>query len=339
MMNQRSAHLLLIATLGGCDVFDPALYHISGLGAHCEDVVPAVRSSEQTFPVDTTDLTDSMHDLQSCTGYAEPGNDGFFTVDMLAGQKWHFHVHPLTPKLDVALYVLPACDERTCSLGNGEDECGPDRDEHMSFVAGKGGKFIVGIDSRAPGGGRSNVLAIHPICGDGILDHSESCDDGNLISGDGCDSHCRAELTATAEIPEPNEVEPNDDWTGANVLLMPADHPTMTVHGRLGGHCDFDMYAVDVPVGASLSATMLDPNDGVCDPKTPPMQATFVLPGGHTIGGQVAGSDGNPCPAIGAQQAFATAVKTAGTYYVRVTTLRDVPVAFDYALKIELRQP
>lgn len=33
----------------------------------------------------------------------------------------------------------------------------------------------------------------HPICGDGVLISPEKCDDGNSISGDGCDSDCGVE--------------------------------------------------------------------------------------------------------------------------------------------------
>ena len=36
-------------------------------------------------------------------------------------------------------------------------------------------------------------LQCYPICGDGILIEPEKCDDGNSISGDGCDSNCGIE--------------------------------------------------------------------------------------------------------------------------------------------------
>lgn len=35
---------------------------------------------------------------------------------------------------------------------------------------------------------------VSPICGDGRLDPGEECDDGNTLSGDGCDASCRMEL-------------------------------------------------------------------------------------------------------------------------------------------------
>jgi cysteine-rich repeat protein len=38
-------------------------------------------------------------------------------------------------------------------------------------------------------------------CGDGVVDPGETCDDGNLVSGDGCDAVCVAELCAGPTVP------------------------------------------------------------------------------------------------------------------------------------------
>jgi cysteine-rich repeat protein len=35
-----------------------------------------------------------------------------------------------------------------------------------------------------------------PVCGDGVIDAPETCDDGNSIPGDGCDGNCQIEGTA-----------------------------------------------------------------------------------------------------------------------------------------------
>ncbi len=42
-------------------------------------------------------------------------------------------------------------------------------------------------------GGKGPTVACQPICGDGIVDPSEACDDGDLQSGDGCDSQLHAD--------------------------------------------------------------------------------------------------------------------------------------------------
>ena len=38
------------------------------------------------------------------------------------------------------------------------------------------------------------ILAYVPVCGDGVTDGGESCDDGNVVSGDGCSAVCQAEV-------------------------------------------------------------------------------------------------------------------------------------------------
>lgn len=37
----------------------------------------------------------------------------------------------------------------------------------------------------------TNVLILQEICGDSIIVGFETCDDGNNITGDGCDSYCK----------------------------------------------------------------------------------------------------------------------------------------------------
>ncbi len=39
-------------------------------------------------------------------------------------------------------------------------------------------------------GGKGPTVACQPICGDGIVDPTEVCDDGNVQNGDGCDATC-----------------------------------------------------------------------------------------------------------------------------------------------------
>jgi cysteine-rich repeat protein len=343
-LSSRSTLLGLTALLGACSVFDATLYRqrqqqdmtpldsgtvTRALADNCQSSVPVVLGSDQAFSTDTTALTNSFTALADCTGHTEIGNDGFFAVDMDVGERWHFHLHPTTPGIDPAVYVLSTCDDRTCTTGDGEDECGPDRDEHMSFVAPSKGRFLIGISSRMSGGGHFDMLAIHPICGNGIKEHSEACDDHNTISGDGCDDHCRAELYP----PRAAEVEPNDDALGANdVMITPSS--SMIVTGRLGGRCDYDTYALQVPAGASIRATMLDLNGMPCQGAAPPLLMMLVRSDGHTVGGQAVTHDGT-CPSI-VDQTFAKSITPGGTYYIRVTTVNDEVNVFDYSLQIEL---
>ncbi|MGB3717449.1 MAG: M4 family metallopeptidase, partial [Candidatus Promineifilaceae bacterium] len=71
-----------------------------------------------------------------------------------------------------------------------------------------------------------------PICGDGILDLGESCDDGNSADGDGCSSICQVEdgwICSDPTLPDPNGTNivadwsfeggvPNADWTATSTF-------------------------------------------------------------------------------------------------------------------------
>jgi cysteine-rich repeat protein len=48
---------------------------------------------------------------------------------------------------------------------------------------------------------------LESICGNGILEPGEQCDDGNLVDGDGCSSICTIEPTPTATL-TPNAPTP-----------------------------------------------------------------------------------------------------------------------------------
>lgn len=47
--------------------------------------------------------------------------------------------------------------------------------------------------------GECQCPAVPPLCGDGVLDSTEECDDGNTTGGDGCASDCTVEPALTAE--------------------------------------------------------------------------------------------------------------------------------------------
>ncbi|MCB9539209.1 MAG: hypothetical protein H6704_23590 [Myxococcales bacterium] len=49
------------------------------------------------------------------------------------------------------------------------------------------------------GDGCSGGCQIEAVCGDGTVDATEACDDGNTTPGDGCDATCRVETPATDE--------------------------------------------------------------------------------------------------------------------------------------------
>ncbi len=58
-------------------------------------------------------------------------------------------------------------------------------------VSADGDTFIgTGTD---PNGIQEAWIATIAVCGDGVVDGNETCDDGNTRNGDGCSSFCRVE--------------------------------------------------------------------------------------------------------------------------------------------------
>lgn len=55
------------------------------------------------------------------------------------------------------------------------------------------GSYVIGFDSEA------NIICTEA-CGNGVLNPGESCDDGNIESGDGCPAICRSEAAETGGI-------------------------------------------------------------------------------------------------------------------------------------------
>jgi cysteine-rich repeat protein len=79
------------------------------------------------------------------------------------------------------------------------------------------------------------------VCGDGITDSTEQCDDGNTTAGDGCSATCTIESTA--------ETEPNDDTATATPVTVPSIYS-----GTLSSDTDVDTYKVVVAADAVVSA-------------------------------------------------------------------------------------
>jgi hypothetical protein len=182
------AALLGALALGGCMVFDPALYQQNTAGFtladRCENLssVPLLPPALQRLvQVDTTGLTDSYREFAACTGSDLPGNEGFFAVTMHPGETWHFHIDPVTPDADPAIYVLPVCTTLQCSTSSASDICGAGRSEHFSFRPVTDGVHLIGIDSKVRGGAAYTVTVVHPVCGNGTIEHGEPCDDARAL--------------------------------------------------------------------------------------------------------------------------------------------------------------
>ena len=52
------------------------------------------------------------------------------------------------------------------------------------------------------------------LCGDGVLDEGEDCDDGNVLDGDGCDSNCIAEMCGNGKVQAGEECDDGNTADG-----------------------------------------------------------------------------------------------------------------------------
>jgi cysteine-rich repeat protein len=50
-------------------------------------------------------------------------------------------------------------------------------------------------------GGQACIFCPTSLCGDGVRDPGEGCDDANVVPGDGCDTTCQVEGTSVAVVP------------------------------------------------------------------------------------------------------------------------------------------
>lgn len=284
--------------------------------------------NEQRFRVDTTGLTNRVSDLSACLDPGDPGAvwngaDGFFAVEMQAGEKWHFHANELSGADDPAMYVLDTCDERTCEVGDGADLCAVGSPEHLSFVPEVDGRYLIGIDSRLAGGAVLDLVVVRPVCGNDVLEHSESCDDGDTMPGDGCDELCRRELADGDD-----EVEANDDFTGTNRVLVQVEEQ-VEVNGQLRAPCDVDMFAIDVPQGGRVQAQIAARGGQQCVDGV--SLGLVDLDGVTLLGSGGAGLD--LCPTIDGDDGFAIGLES-GTYFLRVELPRGQGDQLDYGLRI-----
>lgn len=89
--------------------------------------------------------------------------------------------------------------ERGAPCGHGNqsvcaDKGGSGAAETITYFAEAGDKRYVVVDGKSGSAG-TYTLKLHldpgSYCGDGVVDPEEACDDGNLISGDGCSAACK----------------------------------------------------------------------------------------------------------------------------------------------------
>jgi cysteine-rich repeat protein len=300
----------------------------------CGTGVPVGIQSMDPMMASTMELTDFVHDLGSCNLGTNLGVDGFFTVDSLAGERWHLEVMPAgeaAAETDLSIFVLEACDERTCHAGM--DQCGAGSAEHINFVPDEAGTFYFGVETSQPGS--VMVMLVKPPCGNGIQQHGETCDDGDLEDRDGCTPLCQAELMEAVS----GEVEPNDDALESNVVVLPSPTGSIDIEGTAGGKCDVDRFLIDVLEGSGLTVSLFDATGSPCTTPQPDLSLQLSeveahIGHEHLVGIGTSGGAAGTCPSIEPGDAWAQSLG-AGTYSVMVGNGRDTAQS-DYILHIEV---
>lgn len=298
-VRRLASSALLALTAIGCAVYQPPADPELLLSDQCDTTAEAVEPIDAHRHAALMELGDDVSSLPACGVSGLSGPDGFVVVELGAGEHWHFMVKP-PPDVDVAMYFLETCDPRSASCPHVVDRCPAGVAEECTIRSPVAQRYYLGFDTRG-GGDELEVTITRTRCGDGVLEHGEGCDDGNIFDMDGCDSACRVELLSAAA----DECEPNDWHSEANVVYLEGGG-TIEVAGQIGGLCDLDHFNVHVSAGATIRAEILGADAMPCPADMPLTTLALVNPSSTA---ELAAQQG-ACPIIQAT------VAEAGDYHV-----------------------
>jgi cysteine-rich repeat protein len=178
-----------------------------------------------------------------------------------------------------------------------------------------------------------NISATSIVCGNGVREGAEACDDGNTVNNDGCVADCSAiepnyVCAAPGQpcAPVTPETEPNNTCAAPNAgspFTLPA-----TFSGLINAANDFDFYAIDLPAGANLHAEVTDAA-GVDCPADLYLEI-YNVPACTTPSASNDDAGLGLCPLLDSATSTSVSNLPAGTYYVKVraystTTVTTAP--------------
>lgn len=119
--------------------------------------------------------------------------------------------HPGVLHIDVtgSNGFIPFVELRTsgCSTPSNYDSCfAGSFSTVVSVDAGTYWLAIDGNDTSGTGSFSAQVRLAAPACGDGVLNGTEGCDDGNAQNGDGCNVDCHTEQPGPADVCDGDEI-------------------------------------------------------------------------------------------------------------------------------------
>ncbi len=115
--------------------------------------------------------------------------------------------------------------------GAGASGTGSGKNQGGTTSNGEGGAPAHGEAGVGPSGGAGAGDTTPGVCGDGIVDPNEACDDGNVAPGDGCSANCAVEhgfVCSSAKCAD-----------GHCTLSIPATFRDFNANQVAGGHPDF----------------------------------------------------------------------------------------------------
>lgn len=157
------------------------------------------------------------------------------------------------------------------------------------------------------------------VCGNGIIETGEECDDGNTVDDDYCSNRCKS-LTRLE-----NEGAGNDSYNAAGVVTLTptlstagAASTATVATGALEGADNEDFWAVQLSEAGTLDISLTVDGFTSC-PRIPSMELTLYAPDGSQVlaNSLNSGSEAN-CPRIYPRFFPNLGILAAGTYYVKV---------------------
>ena len=126
---------------------------------------------------------------------------------------------------DAVVYVRHVCADQQGNLGC-RDATGPGGTETLAVPVVAGETYYVIVDgyNASAGAFTVHIASRVTVCGDGIREGQEQCDDGNTTPGDGCDGSCQIEeCTSPTALADPATVQ--GDTTGGPTFLVSTCQP------------------------------------------------------------------------------------------------------------------
>ena len=293
---------------------------------------------------DITDITDSL-DGTSVTGATSPSGENLLApsdecadpAEATGAPEVVYSItaptdgtmsastsNPLT-ELDTVLYVLDACDDSASEIACNDDLEQGNTSSEVTWDATAGVTYYIVVDGYDSTG--SFELSVDlAVCGDGVVNGSEQCDDANQNDGDGCAADCTWECVDDSN----EDDDTQDDATSLAGETFPVTYPDQVLcpsdlNEEFGVYVDF--WAVDVADGEYLAAET--GGGGSLTTTCAEQMLSLIILDGDLNG--LAGTDTTE-----GECATAVIEPEAGTYYIAVLWDDQSVAPQDYSLSVDL---